>query len=282
MADSELISRLNTLNMGSRKSKGKKKAMKDDTNTTGQKSPDEESSMSSVTSIQQESERLYHESLKPPQEELAASTSLPAPSFLKSRQSLSGIITKATSNSTADNIQALYQSQEALKSWGNTLVDDVVYNHNKLGIILDTHGQRLEQIEASLRNTTTKRDLSKLQGELSITQNTFQNGLAELQNNLVKQMSTVVNTVQKMKEAAQIKASETPEKVSGKTAENATTLGEAAIQNSSFSHRRTVFPERQNASLDAPFDRYQRQPTNQKHQQERPQRSRSRSRDSTR
>ena len=165
MADSELISRLNILNMSSRKSKGKKKAVKNDINIIEQKSFDEESSMSFVTFIQQESKRLHraeqkrqhrekqkfqhhHESLKSFQEEFAVSTSLSA-LFMKSRQSLNEIITKITLSFIVDNIQILYQSQEALKNWNNTLINDVIYNYNKLNIIFDTHGQRLKQIEAS-------------------------------------------------------------------------------------------------------------------------------------
>ena len=71
----------------------------------------------------------------------------------------------------------------------------MIYNHNKLDIILDIYNQRLKQIETLFRNTTTKQDLFKLQDELSITQNIFQNELAELQNNLIKQMNIVMNIV---------------------------------------------------------------------------------------
>ena len=166
MIDNELINRLNILNMSSRKNKSKKKAVKNDINIIEQKNFDEKSSMNFVIFIQQKSERLHHveqkrqhrekqklqhhhESLKSSQKEFAVFTSLSS-SFMKFRQSFNEIITKITFNFIVDNIQALYQSQEALKSWDNTLINDVIYNYNKLGIILDIHDQRLKQIKASL------------------------------------------------------------------------------------------------------------------------------------
>ena len=59
MIDSELISRLNILNMNNKKNKSKKKAVKNDINIIGQKNLDEESSMSFIIFIQQKSKRLH-------------------------------------------------------------------------------------------------------------------------------------------------------------------------------------------------------------------------------
>ena len=106
--------------MDSKKSKNKKKAMKNDINIIGQKSFDEENLMSFVIFIQQKSKRLHHaeqkrqhrekqklqhhhESLKSFQKEFAVFTSL-STLFMKFRQSLSEIIMKITFNFIADNI----------------------------------------------------------------------------------------------------------------------------------------------------------------------------------
>ena len=106
--------------MSSRKSKNKKKTMKNDINIIEQKNFDEESSINFVIFIQQKLKRLHrveqkrqhrekqkfqhhHESLKSFQKKFVIFTSLLA-SFIKFRQSFSEIITKVTFNFIVNNI----------------------------------------------------------------------------------------------------------------------------------------------------------------------------------
>ena len=56
----------------------------------------------------------------------------------------------------------------------------MIYNHNKLDIIFNTHDQRLKQIKTLFQNMMIKRDLLKFQDDLTVIQINFQNNVIEL------------------------------------------------------------------------------------------------------
>ena len=80
-----------------------------------------------------------------------------------------------------------------------------------------------------------------------------------------------INKMQKIMQQMKLKISKAAENVFEKIAKKVIILNEAVVQNSFFSHRRTMFSKCQNSSFnafnrfDSSFDHYQRQSINQKH-----------------
>ena len=91
----------------------------------------------------------------------------------------------------------------------------------------------------------------KFQNDLVIIQSSFQNNVIEMQ-------SAFINKMQKIMQLMKLKISKATENAFEKIAEKVITLNEIVIQNSSFSHRETLFSEHQNSSIDASFDHSQR------------------------